>query len=409
MAATKTKPSKVPSKQIEVRLTSEISLDPENARKHSDASIEAVAKSLQQFGQQSPIVLDADDIVVKGNGTFMAAMKLGWTEIETVKTTLTGSQLRAYAIADNRTAELSEWNTERLLAQLESFEDAAIKAATGYDEAAVLAICAEVRPAAESVPIEVVEDEVPEPPEPRTKIGDLWLMGDHRLLCGDATAESDVSRLMDGAKAQLFLTDPPYNVDYTGKTADAIKVGNDNMDDQEFREFLRLSLGNGFASIDPGSAYYIWHADVEAYNFYGAVQDCGHRVRQCLIWIKNSMILGRRDYHFKHEPCLYGWHDKGSHHWYSDRTQTTILEFDRPSRSSDHPTTKPVTMFAYLMGNSSKPGDTVLDLFGGSGTTLMAADATHRKCYMMELNPVYCDVIVARWEAKTGQRAVLSQ
>jgi site-specific DNA-methyltransferase (adenine-specific) len=203
---------------------------------------------------------------------------------------------------------------------------------------------------------------------------------------------------MDGAMADLWLTDPPYNVAYTGKTADALTIDNDSLSDVEFRDFLGKCFVLAFESLKAGAGYYIWHADSEGYNFRGAVFDSGEEVRQCLIWLKNTMVMGRQDYQWKHEPCLYGWKSGASHHWYSDRKQTTILEFDRPSRSAEHPTMKPVKLFSYQMVNSSKSGDIVLDTFLGSGTTLVAAEQLGRTCYGMELSPKYCQVILERYK-----------
>lgn len=254
--------------------------------------------------------------------------------------------------------------------------------------------------------IEAEEDELPEPPaDPITKTGDLWKLGDHRLLCGDATSADDVARLMDGAKADIWLCDPPYNVDYTGKTKEALKIENDGMEDLRFRSFLVTAFDLALSNTKAGGAFYIWHADSEGYNFRGAIFDCGETVRQCLIWVKQTMVMGRQDYQWKHEPCLYGWKSGAAHSWHTDRKQTTVLEFDRPSRSVEHPTMKPVELFAYLLSNSSSKNDVVLDPFLGSGTTMIAAEQLGRKCYGMELSPAYCDVIIKRWENVTGNKA----
>lgn len=208
-------------------------------------------------------------------------------------------------------------------------------------------------------------------------------------------------------QADLYLTDPPYNVDYTGKTKKALKIENDKQSDDKFREFLRDAFEAAKANIKAGAAFYIWHADSEGYNFRGACRDVGWTVRECLIWSKNQFVLGRQDYQWQHEPCLYGWNEGASHAWYSDRKQTTILEFDKPSKSEEHPTMKPVPLFDYLIRNSSKEGDIVLDSFGGSGTTIMACEQNGRKGYCMELDPRFVDVIVKRWETFTGEKAVL--
>ena len=212
---------------------------------------------------------------------------------------------------------------------------------------------------------------------------------------------------MDGAQADLLITDPPYNVDYTGKTKDALKIQNDQMDNDSFRQFLRDAFSNADMVMRPGAAFYIWHADSEGYNFRGACFDIGWKVRECLIWNKNSMVLGRQDYNWKHEPCLYGWKEGAGHLWASDRKQTTVLDFNRPSRSELHPTMKPLELFTYQINNNTHKGDSVLDIFGGSGTTLIACEGIKRKCYTCELDPKYIDVIIGRWEKLTGKKARL--
>ncbi len=253
---------------------------------------------------------------------------------------------------------------------------------------------------------EITEDEAPEAPVvPVSKEGDLWILGEHKILCGDSTKEADVERLMDGVKADLWITDPPYNVDYTGKTKDALKVSNDSMSDGAFREFLLGAFQCALSHMKPGASFYIWHADSEGYNFRGAIHDCDEQVRQCLVWKKQTMVMGRQDYQWKHEPCLYGWKKGASHGWYSDRTQTTILEFDRPFRSEDHPTMKPVALFSYQIGNSTAPQGVVLDTFVGSGTTIVACEALGRSCRAIELAPQYVDVAALRWMRLTGKEA----
>lgn len=266
---------------------------------------------------------------------------------------------------------------------------------------------------------EIVEDEIPEPPaDPITKPGDLWTLGDHRLFCGDSTKPEDVERLMLGAKADLMLTDPPYNVALgmnetpeqakaRNRRTDGKVVANDSMSDQEFRAFLVACFQQSFSSMKPGASFYVWHADSEGFNFRGAVRDCGEKVRQCLVWAKDVLVMGRQDYQWQHEPCLYGWKDGAAHGWYSDRKQTTLLKFDRPSRNQEHPTMKPVGLFAYLISNSTAPQGLAYDPFLGSGTTLIAAEQLGRKCYGIEISPAYCDVIVKRWETLTGKKAEL--
>lgn len=262
----------------------------------------------------------------------------------------------------------------------------------------------------------VTEDEVPPiPDDPITELGDIWVMGDHRLLCGDSTDADQVAVLMDGAKADLVVTDPPYNVDYQGGTREQLlarkqrndgkKIENDNMDDEQFASFLFASFRIMFDSMKPGASFYIWHSTSQSWNFLNALKQCGQEVRQVLIWKKQHFTLGRQDYQWIHEPALYGWKKGASHGWYSDKKQTTILEFDRSMRNAEHPTMKPVALFAYQIANSTAPQGLVYDPFLGSGTTIIAADQLGRKCYGMELSEVYSDVVVARWEALTGKKA----
>lgn len=261
----------------------------------------------------------------------------------------------------------------------------------------------------ESESNEVSEDDFDESTdevEVRCNKGDVYQLGEHRLMCGDSTDPATVKRLMNGELAELLLTDPPYNVDYEGGTEDKMKIQNDSFkSDGEFLLFLKKVMRCESEVLKPGSSYYIFHADSEGRNFREAAAEIG-KVRQCLIWVKNSLVLGRQDYQWRHEPCLYGWKDGARHNWFNDRSQTTVLEFDRPQRNAEHPTMKPVSLFSYLMKNSTKPGDSVLDLFAGSGTTLICAEQLGRKSYSMELDPHYCDVIIARWEKLTGKTAV---
>jgi site-specific DNA-methyltransferase (adenine-specific) len=251
-------------------------------------------------------------------------------------------------------------------------------------------------------------DEVPEPPaEPVTRPGDVWLLGRHRLMCGDSTDTMAMERLMENKPADLWLTDPPYNVAYEGKTAEALTIKNDSMTNSDFRQFLHDVYVAANCFLKPGASFYIWHADSEGYNFRGAAHDVGWKVRQCLVWVKSVMVMGRQDYQWKHEPCLYGWTDGAAHFWASDRKQTTVLEFDKPRRNGEHPTMKPVELFEYLMSNSTKLGAVALDSFGGSGTTVIAAERLGRMARLMELDPRYCDVIVKRWQQFTGKTATL--
>lgn len=255
-----------------------------------------------------------------------------------------------------------------------------------------------------STPDEIVEDEIPElPEEPSSKYGEIYQLGNHRLMCGDSTQKDDVMRLMNNQDADMLLTDPPYNVDYEGAVG---KIQNDNMQNNEFKAFLINAFKMADKVLKAGATFYIWHADSEGYNFRGACVEIGWKIRQCLIWNKSSLVMGRQDYHWKHEPCLYGWKDGASHNWYSDRSQTTVLEFDRPSKNDLHPTMKPLNLMGYQIQNNTKELDVVLDLFGGSGSTLMACEQLNRCCYMSELDPKFVDVIIERWENFTGEKAV---
>ena len=250
------------------------------------------------------------------------------------------------------------------------------------------------------------DDDVPEVPvDPVSVKGDVWICGRHRIACGDAKVQTDIEKLMGGQLADMLLTDPPYNVDYTGKTKDALKIQNDKMTDDGFRQFLVDSFSTADTVMKKGAVFYIWHADSEGYNFRGAAHDIGWQIRQCLIWRKQSMVMGRQDYHWQHEPCLYGWKDGASHLWASDRKQTTILNFDRPSKSEQHPTMKPVELFVYQMLNNTKGDDLVLDSFVGSGTTVIACEKHGRRARAMEVDPVYCDVTITRWQEYTGKEA----
>jgi DNA modification methylase len=274
---------------------------------------------------------------------------------------------------------------------------------TGFNADEIDALLAEPRTEGLTDP-----DDTPElPVEPVTRLGDVWVCGQHRVMCGSSLEMTAMERLCGVQRVDMLLTDPPYNVAYTGKTKDALTIQNDSMSDEAFRTFLRDAFVTADAMLKPGAVFYVWHADSEGYNFRGACKDTGWQVRQCLIWQKNSMVMGRQDYHWQHEPCLYGWKDGAGHLWASDRKQTTLLKFDRPSRSEDHPTMKPVALFEYQLLNNTKGGDIVLDSFGGSGTTMIAAEKNGRIARIMELDPKYVDVIVKRWEDFTGQKAVL--
>lgn len=376
-----------------------------NSRTHSDAQVAQIAGSIREFGFTNPVLIDEANGIIAGHGRVMAARKLKLTEVPCIRLAhLSDAQKRAYVIADNKLALNAGWDEAMLkleLADLKALDfDLDL---TGFNTDEIDALLAEKGAEGLTDP-----DDTPEPPvEPVTRLGDVWVCGQHRVMCGSSLEMTAMERLCGDQRVDMLLTDPPYNVAYTGKTKDALTIQNDSMGDEAFRTFLRDAFVTADAVLKPGAVFYVWHADSEGYNFRGACRDAGWRVRQCLIWQKSSMVMGRQDYHWQHEPCLYGWKDGAGHLWASDRKQTTLLKFDRPSRSEDHPTMKPVALFEYQLLNNTKGGDIVLDSFGGSGTTLIAAEKNGRIARIMELDPKYVDVIVRRWEDFTGQKAVL--
>jgi len=375
-----------------------------NSRKHSDEQVAQIAASIKEFGWTNPILIDGDKGIIAGHGRLMAARKLKMAEVPVIEIShLTETQKKALVIADNKLALNADWDLDLLTIELdELLTDGFDLELLGFDKE-------ELDKLLEPEQIEGLTDEdaVPEiPEEPKTKPGDVWLLGKHRLMCGDSTSIQHLETLTDGQLVDIWLTDPPYNVAYEGKTKDALKIENDSMNNDDFRQFLRDAYVAADTVMKPGAVFYIWHADSEGYNFRGAAFDAGWKVRQCLIWKKSSMVMGRQDYHWKHEPCLYGWKEGAGHLWATDRKQTTILEFERPSRNGEHPTMKPVALFEYQLLNNTKGGDIVLDSFGGSGTTLIAAEKNGRYARLMELDPKYCDVIIKRWQEFTGKQAV---
>lgn len=376
-----------------------------NSRTHSDEQVQQIMGSIKEFGFTNPVLIDADGVIIAGHGRTMAAQRLGMKEVPCLRLShLTEAQKRAYIIADNKLALNAGWDDEMLALELRNLRDEDFDLSlTGFDDDELASLLAEA--IAEGL---VDDDEVPEVPEqPVTVEGDVWVLGNHRLMCGDSTSIDQLERLCEGRLVDMWLTDPPYNVAYEGKTKDALTIKNDKMEDDGFRQFLRDAYVAADAVMKAGAVFYIWHADSEGYNFRGAAKDAGWTVRQCLIWKKQTMVMGRQDYHWKHEPCLYGWKDGAAHLWATDRKQTTILEFDRPSRNAEHPTMKPVELFEYQMLNNTKGSDLVLDSFAGSGTTAIAAEKNGRAARLMELDPKYCDVIVTRWQEFTGRDAVL--
>jgi site-specific DNA-methyltransferase (adenine-specific) len=374
-----------------------------NARTHSEEQVEKIAASIDEFGFINPVLIDKDNVIIAGHGRVMGAKKLGLEKVPCLRIEhLTEAQKRAYILADNKLAEDAGWDEEILNIELQALREMDFDISLAGFDLDDLSFD-------EYGEDEAIEDDYDEelPEEPKSKVGQIYKLGRHRLMCGDSTSVEDVEKLMDGSFADLLLTDPPYNVDYTGKTKDALKIQNDKMDNDNFRQFLRDAFAAADAVMKAGAVFYIWHADSEGYNFRGACFDIGWSVRQCIIWNKNCMVMGRQDYQWKHEPCLYGWKEGAGHLWASDRKQTTVLNFDKPTKNNIHPTMKPIPLFDYQIKNNTKGGDIVLDLFGGSGTTLMACEQNGRNAYLMELDPRYIDAIIDRWEQFTGQKAEL--
>lgn len=373
-----------------------------NPRKN-DAAVQHIAASLKEYGfVKNSIVVDEDMVLITGHTTMKAMQALGWTEAPEVTQVfgLTEAQKKAYRIADNRLGELAEWDTDLLALEFDDLKELDFDTdLTGFDDTAL----ADLYPPEKK---EAVEDDYEPPAVIETDIqrGDLFALGRHRLLCGDSTSAEDVARLMGGKRADMMFTDPPYNVDYVGKTADALKIQNDKMDGDAFRAFLTEAFSRAIECAKPGATAYVCHADSEGYNFRGAFADAGWLLKQCIIWEKQHFVIGRQDYQWQHEPILYGW-KPGSHLFYGGRNLTTIWRVDRPSASREHPTMKPVALVTLAVQNSTKGEDIVLDPFLGSGTTLIACEQLGRTCYGMEISPQYCQVIIDRWEKLTGQKA----
>jgi len=378
-----------------------------NNPRNNDGAVDATANSIKEFGWQQPIVVDKDGVIIVGHTRLKAAKKLKLDKVPVVVADiLSDEQVKAYRLADNKTGELADWDFSILDDELISITDLDM-GDFGFDETELVD------------PEEVVDDDFDEEPpaEPTSKLGDIYQLGRHRLMVGDSTDTDQVKTLMDGQQADLLITDPPYNValgmggsvDEARKRhrrTDGLVIKNDKMDDDDFREFIAKMMSAAKSNMKPGATFYVWYASNFSYELFGAAKDVDWQIREVLVWAKSVITLGRQDYQWKHELCLYGWNDGGSHHWYSDRKQSTLLEFDKPSSSKLHPTMKPVPLFDYQIKNSSKAGDNVLDLFGGSGTTMIACEQDNRNAYLMELDPKYADVIIKRWEELTGKKAV---
>jgi DNA modification methylase len=424
--------SKIPIGQL-----SPAAYNPRKDLQPGDPEYEKLKRSIQEFGYVEPIVWNKrSGNIVGGHQRYKVLLDMGMSEVDCVVVDLDETKEKALNIALNKIQ--GDWDYIKLKDLMQELDTGEIDIElTGFDVDEIEELIAQFAPEESEVEEDDFDPEENIPEIPVTQPGDIWILGRHRLLCGDATKPDDVSRLMEGKIADLIVTDPPYNVDYKGTNGQTIK--NDNMEDAQFKKFLVDAFKCADNALKPGGVFYIWHADSEGYNFRGACRDVGWEVRQCLIWNKNSFVMGRQDYHWKHEPCLYGWKSGAAHYFIDDRTQSTVIEDkgldfkkmkkeelvallkeifsdkvsttvineDKPMRSAEHPTMKPLKLLELLIKNSSRPGELVLDTFGGSGSTMMTCEQLNRTCYMMEIDPVYCDVIIKRWENFTGQKAVL--
>lgn len=402
--------------QIETIKLEELIPYANNSRTHSDEQVAQIAASIREFGWTNPVLIDANGTIVAGHGRVMAARKLNMDSVPCLRLGhLSQAQVRAYVIADNKLALNAGWDEKMLAAELEILKEEDFNIGlTGFTDEELTAL----------LETEVIEgntdpNEVPEPPvEPITRPGDVWILGKHRLMCGDSTSVDTVETLMAGEKADCVWTDPPYGVSQStdhlrewdgGKKRDRAAHGilNDDLNDDELTDFLRSAFNTAIASCKEGAAWYVAAPPGPLFHCFGTALKEAEVWRHTLVWVKSTFVLGRSDYHYQHEAIFYGWKPGASHKWTSDRKQSTTLNFDKPQRNGVHPTMKPVELVEYCICNSTDANDIVLEPFGGSGTTLIACEKTGRQARLMELDPRYCDVIVKRWEEFTGKKAVL--
>jgi site-specific DNA-methyltransferase (adenine-specific) len=402
-------------------------------RNPRQGDVETIAESLKRHGQYRPIVVNRrTDEVLAGNHTLQAAKRLGWTEIAATYVDVDEDQAARIVLVDNRANDVAGYDQRELLGILQELDDLD---GTGYDMGAIGDLLAELGEEIERDGL-TDPDEVPNPPDSaNSKLGQAWQLGEHRLVCGDAADPAALEALMAGREVDLLLTDPPYGVSYVGGTKDELTIENDELVGQALREFLAGAFTAAADKMKLGAPAYIFHADTHRVEAQGAMEDAGLTMRQNLIWAKDRFTLGRQDYQWQHEPILYGWREGGAHSWHGaydkgtlldelqdpsemskdelvaavtwmrEQIETTVLREKRPSRSELHPTIKPTRLLERLIHNSSRYGEAVLDPFGGSGSTLIACERTARAAYLVELDPVYCDVIIARWEQHTGRKA----
>ncbi|UQA87489.1 site-specific DNA-methyltransferase [Gardnerella vaginalis] len=368
-----------------------------NARTHSQAQVAQIAASIREFGFLSPILVAEDNTILAGHGRLAAAQKLGLKKVPCVKENhLTETQKRAYIIADNKLSLNAGWDNELLAVELSELEGADFNLdLLGFDEVELSSIFDADKDVSDDD--FDVEKELEEPCFSKT--GDIWTLGKHRVICGDATKLETFKTLLEDTKVNLVVTDPPYNVNYEGSAG---KIKNDNMENDKFYQFLFNSFVNMEQAMADDASIYVFHADTEGLNFRKAFQDAGFYLSGCCIWKKPSLVLGRSPYQWQHEPCLYGWKKKGKHKWYAGRKETSVWEFEKPKKNADHPTMKPIALLAYPIKNSSMTNSLVLDPFAGSGSTLIACEQTGRVCYAIELDEKYCDVIVKRYIEQVG-------
>jgi DNA modification methylase len=370
-----------------------------NARTHSAEQILKLRSSLREFGFVNPIIIDREFNVIAGHGRLMAAKEEGIEEVPCVFVDyLTDAQKKAYILADNRMAMDAGWDDELLKIEMEELQNLGYDLGyTGFDEKELADLFG-----IDDKEVKDDEFDLTAALEKASFVerGDVWFVGKHKLMCGDATSSEDVAKLMEDKKANLILTDPPYNVAF--KSSDGLTIQNDSMKNNDFYEFLFSSFKNMAEHLENGGAAYIFHADTEGLNFRKAFIDAGFHLAGCCIWVKDSLVLGRSDYQWQHEPVLYGFMQNGKHQWYSDRKQTTIWNFDKPKKNSNHPTSKPLDLLAYPINNSTQANAIVIDTFGGSGSTLMACEQMNRICYTMELDEKYASVILRRYVEDTN-------
>ena len=368
----------------------------ENNPRNNDQGVDAVAKSIKEFNWQQPIVVDKDNVIIVGHTRYKAAKKLGMDKVPVVVAdNLSPEQVKAYRLADNKTGELTDWDMGLLNDELGDIldidmSDFGFDLELGNDED-------------EQAQEDDFDEEPPE--EPKSKLGQVFQLGRHRLMCGDSTKAEDVKKLVGGVQCDLLLTDPPYGIDYQGRTKDKLRIQNDSLDDSDFIEFLAKALDSAKNVLKRGSSIYMWYSQVRSLAFYAAMKKAQITPKQQLVWVKSNITMGK-PYRNKYEPCIFATLSK-NYCWYSDNSQPTVMNFDNPKKNKLHPTMKPVALFDYQIKNSTKSGDTVLDLFGGSGTTIMACEQDERNACVMEYDPKYVDVIIKRWEDFTGKKAEL--